>query len=144
MRRVSFLVIAGLLVIGKFLPASADTMDWTSADQFDDAMWPYRVERGMQPRDLAVRVVNGNPEYKIVWQAYEGGFSDAIFPTQSRAEAEGLIRAYADPEDAHIPGGDPKLCLHKFARARDGDQEYFLLYMVDPDQGMRCISLPKQ
>jgi hypothetical protein len=124
-------------------PASAETMDWTSVEKFDETMWPYRVDRGMQPRDLAVRVANGSPEYKIVWQDYEGGFSDAIFTPQSREEAEGLIRAYANPENAGMIGADPKLCLHKFARAEDGGREFFLMYMVDPDSsGLRCISLP--
>lgn len=92
---------------------------------------------------MAVRIVNGNPEYKIIWQEYEGGFSNAIFLANSRAEAEQVVRRYADPKDAHLLHGDPKLCVHKFAHARDGNREFFLLYMSDPDNsGLRCITLP--
>ena len=143
MKRLPHIVVAGFLAFAAAVPATAGNMDWIPLQKFEETMWPHRVDRGMQPRDLAVRVVNGGPEYKIIWQDYEGGFSDAIFPTQSREEAEGLIRVYADPVDAHLLGGDPKLCLHKFARAEHNGREFFLMYMVSPDiPGLRCISLP--
>jgi hypothetical protein len=142
---LSRLILSACLMAGVSAPAHAEVMDWVTAEKFDDTMWPYRVDHGLQPRDLAVRVAGGKAEYKIVWQEYEGGFSDAIFTPQSREEAEGLIRAHKNPENAHMLGGDPKLCLHKFARAVDGGTEYFLMYMVDPDNsGLRCISLPAQ
>jgi hypothetical protein len=143
MKRLTHLVLAGFFAVFAVSPASAEIMDWTSAEKVDEAVWPYRVDRGMQPRGLAVRIANGSPEYKIIWQNYEGGFSDAIFTPQSREEAEDLIRTYANPENAGMIGADPKLCLHKFAHAVDGAKEYFLMYMVDPDNsGLRCISLP--
>lgn len=124
--------------------ALADSTNWVGVEEFDDAVMAFRIQ-GKAPSDLAVRVVNKRVEYRIAWDADAGGYSDAIFPTESRAEAEGLIRAYANPENANMLGGDPRLCLHKFARAEDGTKEYFLLYMVDPEvSGLRCIKLPRK
>ena len=68
-----------------------------------------------------------------------------------QVEEEGLLVIVVEPflgfcmdgENAGMIGADPKLCLHKFARAVDGGREFFLMYMVDPDNsGLRCISLP--
>ena len=60
-------ILSAYLTTGVFDATFAETMDWVGFDQFDDAIWPYR-ERELQPADLAVRIVNGSPEYKLTWQ----------------------------------------------------------------------------
>lgn len=137
-RSFALALLAALLPAG----AGAESMPWTAADAFEPAMSPY-LQKWMEPSRLAVRVKDGRPEYKVEWIEDSGAFSFATYATTSRAEAEDLIHLHADAKN--LIGGPSRLCLHKFARAVDGDNEYYLLYLVDEEQsGLRCISLPAQ
>ena len=121
--------------------ASADSTDWVSEEAFYDAIARFS-EKWMEPSDLAVRVKDGKPEFKSTWTEDSGPFSWSIYPVSSRAQADLIIKEHAEAEN--LLGGMDRLCLHKFARAVDGDNEYYLLYMVDEEQsGLRCISLPQ-
>jgi hypothetical protein len=132
---------AAILGLGLSTGAHAGSTDWVSADKFEEAIAPF-LKEWMEPLDLAVRVQNGQPEYKSSWGEDTGPFSFNIYAAASRAEAEYLIQMHAEAEN--LIGGPSRLCLHKFARAVDGDNEYYLLYLVDEEQsGFRCISLPK-
>lgn len=123
-------------------PVHAGSTDWVSEDAFYDSFASFR-EQWMEPGDLAVRIRNGEPQYKTTWVENSGPFSWAIYPTSSRAEADDLIQMHAEAEN--LIGGPSRLCLHKFARAVDSGQEYYLLYLVDGEKsGRRCISLPTQ
>ena len=134
-------VVIAAAMLGTALPqAKADSTDWVSGDDFYDAIAPF-MSKSMAPADLAVRVTHGQAEYKVSFGPDTGPFSFAIYPTSSRASADWHIDLHVDAEN--LIGGPSRLCLHKFARAVDGDKEYYLLYLVDPDQpGLRCISLP--
>ncbi len=133
------LIAAGMLGIGLH-QVQAGSTDWVSEEAFYDAIAPF-AEKWMEPSDLAVRIRDGKPEFRSTWKEDSGAFSWSIYPVSGRAQADAIIKEHAEAEN--LLGGMDRLCLHKFARAVDGDKEYYLLYLVDEEQsGLRCISLP--
>ena len=94
----------------------------------------------MKPGGLAVQVRNGVAEYRTVWVEESDEFCWAIYTAASRANAEEYVRQHAETEN--LLGGLDRLCLYEFAQSTDGDEEYFVLHLVDSKKsGLRCISL---
>ena len=140
MKSINRLVLAGAVLATSIVHANADSTAWVSGDAFYDAIAPFMMKR-MEPADLAVRIRGGKAEFRMSFGPDTGPFSFNVYPTHSRAAANDLIQMHAEAEN--LIGGPSRLCLHKFARAVDGDKEHYLLYLVDEEQsGFRCISLP--
>lgn len=136
-RLLATAILAGLMPIN----AQAESMGWVQQDQLEPAMAPF-LENWMEPNQLAVRINQGWAEFNIEWVPDTAPFSFNVYAVDSRAEADELIQFHAEAEN--LLGGPSKLCLHKFARAQDGANDYYLLYLVDDEQsGLRCIKLPK-
>jgi hypothetical protein len=129
----------GLLLMPAISPAQASSTGWLSMQAFEDAVRDHVYAGGGPPTRFSVRIENGQPEFNATFSDAPNDFSWWFTVHDSRGSAEQTIEDHRDPG----PGLVDKLCLTKFARAKEGSEEYWAIFLVPPDHSAyRCIELP--
>lgn len=120
--------------------AVAEPTGWLSKEPFKVANWNF-VQKWMVPADIGIRANDDQIEYFAEWQENRGThFGFQLIPIEGREEADSMIKEFAEAQD--LIAGMPRLCLAKYSHLAHGGTDHYLLYLVTPDMGIRCISLP--
>ena len=145
LRSVAALAVA--VSMGQAVKAAEETTGWLGAEDFklrvaEIVQADRPIEDWLIPTDFAVRVVNGRAEYKADWNKNPGDpFSFQVHPVAGLDVAKAVVDDFLsiEPDNFYYD----RLCLTRFARATDGANDYFLLFLTEGESaGQRCINLP--
>ena len=135
---VRVLLLAAFFVLGvSGGSAEAKSTGWRGKADFYAAAMPL-IQEGMIPSRIAVRIKNGKPQFSSVF-VKSNSYSYSLTVHSSRESVLQKIEDHRDPG----PGLYEKLCLVKFARAKEGKSEHWIILMLDPENpNYRCLKMP--